>query len=215
AKLVKDDKVRVEAELLETLKSLLEQDRPLREADLTPEQEKSVRGYHFLSAKPVLLLLNVGENDIPRMDALEAEYADLAAGKDVALVSICGKVQMELAQLDDADRNVFIAEMGLKGVALDRMIQLSYEFLGLNSFLTSAEQETRAWTVRRGASAPEAAGVIHNDLQRGFIRAEVVAYDDLRRCGTMAQAKKEGLVRSEGKSYIVKDGDVIHFLFNV
>lgn len=215
AKLVKDDKVRAEAELLEILKGLLEEEKPLREAELTSEQLKLARGYHFLSAKPVLLLINVGEADIPNIEKIEAEYADLVAGKEVALVAICGKMQMELAQLDEADQAEFIAEMGLKGSAMDRMIQLAYELLGLISFLTSGEKETRAWTVARGATAPEAAAVIHKDFQRGFIRAEIVAYDDLKRCGSMVQAKKEGLVRAEGKKYVVQDGDVVYFLFNV
>jgi GTP-binding protein YchF len=215
AKLVKDDAIRAEAAILHKVKDLLEDDQPLRGADFTPEERKLIRGYQFLSAKPMLLLLNVGEDDIPQMDALEAEHAALAVGDEMALVAICGKIQMELAQLDEEDRDTFIADLGLKGLALDRMIKLSYDLLGLISFLTTSDKESRAWTTRRGASAPEAAGVIHDDFQRGFIRAEVVSFDDLKRCGSEAQAKKEGLVRSEGKSYIVKDGDVIFFLFNV
>ena len=163
----------------------------------------------------MIILTIVGEADIPNIEKIEAEYADLVAGKEVALVAICGKMQMELAQLDEADQAEFLAEMGLKGSAMDRMIQLAYELLGLISFLTSGEKETRAWTVARGATAPEAAAVIHKDFQRGFIRAEIVAYDDLKRCGSMAQAKKEGLVRAEGKKYVVQDGDVVYFLFNV
>lgn len=215
AKLVKDDKVRAEYELLKKLKDILEAERPLRSEELTEAEAKQARGFQFLSDKPMLIIINVGENDIPRMAEIAAEYTDLGAPASVDLVVLCGKIQAELAQLPEEDRRAFFDDLGIEDSALDRVIKRSYKLLGLISFLTSAEKETRAWTIREGMTAAEAAGVIHHDFQRGFIRAEVTAYDDIRRCGSMAEAKKQGLVRLEGKNYIVKDGDEILFRFNV
>jgi len=183
--------------------------------ELTPSDRKLIRGFRFLSAKPILFIINVGEDDIPQMDEITEQYCDLAGHENADIVVICGKIQMELLQLPEEDRQVFMDELGLKGAAFDRMITKSYELLGMISFLTTGEDETRAWTIRRGSTAQQAAGAIHADFERGFIRAQVVAYDDLRRCGSEAEARKKGLVRMEGRCYIVQDGDEILFRFNV
>lgn len=215
AKMVKDDKVRHEYEVLKKVKNMLEENVPLRSVAITPEEEKTVRGFRFLCEKPMLIAINIDEGDIDKIDAITQEFADFKTKANVDLVVVCGKIEMELSQLSDDDRKSFMADLGLTEPALDLMIKKSYDLLGLISFLTSAEKETRAWTVRKNSTAPVAAGVIHADFERGFIRAEVTAYDDFHRCGSLAEAKKHGLVRLEGKSYIVKDGDVILFRFNV
>jgi len=215
AKLVKDDKVRHEYEVLKKVKEALETNQALRATDLTADELKAIRGFQFLSLKPLLVVINIGEEDLPRLAELNAEYAALSQRPNTDFAVVCGKIEMELAQLSDDDRQSFMADLGVKESALDLLIKKSYDLLGLISFLTAGEKESRAWTVRKGSTAPTAAGVIHADLERGFIRAEVVHYDDLKRHGSQAEAKKHGLVRLEGKNYIVQDGDVILFRFNV
>lgn len=215
AKLVKDDKVRHEYEVLKKVKEALESNQALRATDLTAEELKAIRGFQFLSLKPLLVVINIGEEDLPRLPALNAEFAALSQRPNTDSAVVCGKIEMELAQLSDDDRKSFMADLGVRESALDLLIKKSYDLLGLISFLTAGEKESRAWTVRKGSTAPTAAGVIHADLERGFIRAEVVHYDDLKRHGSQAEAKKHGLVRLEGKNYIVQDGDVILFRFNV
>jgi GTP-binding protein YchF len=206
----KDRELRIaERDLLLRLQGALEAERPIRDVDLSDEEERLLRGYQFLSAKPLLLVLNIGEDQITN----PPNFAYPHRRSDV--VALCGKVEAELAQLDDEDARAFMEDLGISVAARDRVITASYQLLGLISFLTAGPDEVRAWTIRRGTPAVEAAGVIHTDIQRGFIRAEVVAYDDLVRAGGMNEAKRAGLVRLEGKQYVVKDGDVCHFLFNV
>jgi GTP-binding protein YchF len=206
----KDRELRIaERDLLMRLQGALEAERPIRDVDLSDEEERLLRGYQFLSAKPLLLVLNIGEDQITNPPS----FAYPHRRSDV--VALCGKVEAELAQLDDEDARAFMEDLGISVAARDRVITASYQLLGLISFLTAGPDEVRAWTIRRGTPAVEAAGVIHTDIQRGFIRAEVVAYDDLVRAGGMNEAKRAGLVRLEGKQYVVKDGDVCHFLFNV
>jgi hypothetical protein len=215
AKMVKDEKVKHEYEALKKVKALLDQNTPLRSVKLTPEEEKQIRGFCFLSEKPMLIIINVDEGDIGKIEAITKDFENLKTQPNVDLVVVCGKIEMELAQLADDDRGSFMADLGISEPALDLMIKKSYDLLGLVSFLTSAEKETRAWTLKKNSTAPTAAGVIHADLERGFIRAEVTAFKDFLRCGSLPEAKKQGLVRLEGKSYIVQDGDVILFRFNV
>lgn len=167
-----------------------------------------IRGFQFLTAKPMLLALNVGEDAISNPPSVSYPF------RNSAVVALCGKIEAELSQLDDADTGSFMADLGISAPARDVVIQRSYELLGLVSFLTAGEDEVRAWPIRRNTPAVEAAGTIHSDIQRGFIRAETVAYDDLIRAGGMADAKKAGTVRLEGKTYIVQDGDICHFRFN-
>ncbi|HEX5692591.1 MAG TPA: DUF933 domain-containing protein, partial [Roseiflexaceae bacterium] len=206
----KDRELRIaERDLLVRLQSELEAERPIRDVELTDEEERLLRGYQFLTAKPLLLVLNIGEDAIKNPPSFDYPHQH----SDV--VAICGKVEAELAQLDDEDAQIFMEDLGISDAARDRVIAESYKLLGLISFLTAGPDEVRAWTILRQTPAVEAAGAIHSDIQRGFIRAEIVAYDDLIKAGGMTEAKKAGTVRLEGKTYVVKDGDVCHFLFNV
>lgn len=201
----KGKKVGAEKELLDSCARFLNEEKPLRLApSLTSAPE--LRGFTFLSAKPLLVVINNADDD----DALPAGAFDHAE-----VMVVRGKLEMEMAQLSEAEAEVFRADFGIGESALDRVIQRSYSLLHLITFLTVGEDEVKAWTIPRGTIAQEAAGVIHSDIQRGFIRAEVVAYDDLRRAGDYAAARKQGWVRLEGKTYEVKDGDVITFRFNV
>jgi ribosome-binding ATPase len=206
----KDRELRIaERDLLVTLLKELEDGKPIRDVELNDEQERLLRGYQFLTAKPLLLAINISEAQL----SSPPQFAYPHRSSDV--VALCGKVEAELAQLDDEDAGAFMEDLGISEAARDRAIGSSYGLLGLISFLTAGPDEVRAWTIRRNTPAVEAAGAIHSDIQRGFIRAEIVAYDDLIKAGGMVEAKKQGTVRMEGKTYIVKDGDVCHFLFNV
>lgn len=206
----KDKELRIaERDALLKLQTALENETPVRDVELGEEEERLLKGYQFLSAKPMLLIVNTGDDHIADPPAVEYNH------KRSGVVPISGKIEAELAQMEDADAVEFMADLGISEAARDRAIQQSYDLLGLMSFLTAGEDEVRAWTIRRNTPAVEAAGAIHSDIQRGFIRAEVVAYNDLMRAGGMVEAKKQGTVRMEGKTYIVQDGDICHFLFNI
>lgn len=206
----KDKELRIaERDLLARLQAALEAETPIRSVALGEEEARLIRGYQFLTAKPLLLVVNIGETQLAAPPAVDYPHAGSA------VVPLAGKIEAELAQLDDADAQTFMDDLGISKPARDLVIQKSYDLLGLISFLTAGPDEVRAWTIRRSTPAVEAAGTIHSDIQRGFIRAEIVAYDDLMRAGDMAAAKKQGTVRMEGKTYIVQDGDICHFLFNV
>jgi GTP-binding protein YchF len=193
--------------LFERFKEVLGREQPLREVEISAEDEKSLSGFGFLTRKPLLTLLNLGEGqDLPPVDDPRPH---------TALVPLQGKLEMELAQLPPEDAEVFMEEYGIHELGLSRVIRSSYELLGLQSFFTVGPDEVRAWTVRRGASAFEAAGEIHSDLQKGFIRAEVVAYDELIALGGLNEAKAKGRLRLEGKEYIVHDGEIVHIRFNI
>jgi len=206
----KDRELRIaERDLLLRLQTALEAETPIRAVAMSDEEERLIRGYQFLTAKPLLLVPNLGEGQLGAAPPITYTYAQSA------VVPLCGKIEAELAQLDDADARSFMDDLGISSPARDLVIQRSYDLLGLISFLTAGPDEVRAWTIRRNTPAVEAAGAIHSDIQRGFIRAEIVAYNDLIKAGSMNEAKKLGTVRMEGKSYIVQDGDICHFLFNV
>ncbi len=208
----KERELRVlERDVLRRLQEGLEQDIPIRDQELSPDEEKLLRGFQFLSAKPLLILINIGEEQLGQ----EIAGSILYDHQKTAVVQLAGKVEAEIAQLDEADAQLFLADLNIREPARDRVIRASYDLLDLITFLTTGPNEVRAWPIRRGTPAVEAAGVVHSDMQRGFIRAEVVAFNDLVAAGSMVEAKKRGLVRMEGKSYIVQDGDVCHFLFNV
>lgn len=193
--------------LFERFKVQLETDRPLREMDLSSEEIKSLAGFGFLTLKPMLVVLNLSENQqIPSLTYSHARST---------LVALQGKLEMDIAQLPPDDAELFMSEYGIEELGLNRVISLSYDLLGLQSFFTVGEDEVRAWTVHRGASALEAAGAIHSDLAKGFIRAETVAYDDLVSLGGMVESRSKGKLRLEGKEYIVKDGDIVHIRFNL
>lgn len=200
------------------LKAALEADTPLREIvpELDPDDTKVLRGYGFLTAKPLLILLNVGENQLGEAtEAMVAGAREQFQRPGVAIDALAGQIEMEIARLDEDDAAVFMEDLGITESGRDRVIRLSFDLLGLIPFFTVGPDECRAWTIRRGESAVEAAGTIHTDIQRGFIRAEVVGYEDLVTAGGNAEAKKAGTFRREGKSYVVQDGDTINFLFNV
>jgi len=199
--------------LLQKIKVELEEDVPIRLQGLTKEEFKMLANYQFLTAKPMLVVLNIGEEQIPKASQLEAEASSLYP--QFAVVALCGKLEMELGQLSDAEAREFRETMGLSKPALDRVIDLSYGLLGLISFFTTVSSELKAWTIPGGTPAPTAAGKIHSDMERGFIRAEVISYKDLEDCGNIAEARKRGLLRTEGKDCIIQDGDVVTFLFNV
>jgi hypothetical protein len=200
-----------ELQVLKVCKATLEKQTPLREASLAPEDERVIRGFTFLSLKPMLYVLNLGEKDAARANAAEqfALEAGLKQRPHTAVTAICGKVEAELAELNDSEAAEFLASYGLKESAISRLIHASYQLLGLISFFTVGDEECRAWTIRAGTSALEAAGEIHTDMQRGFIRAEVVKFDDLMAAGSFAEARTRAQLRLEGKDYIVHDGEVV------
>jgi hypothetical protein len=197
-------------ELLLRLKEALEQERPIRDLDLAPEEEASLRGYQFITAKPELIVLNVGDHGSDRPeDHLEVKH------RHTEMICLRGGLEMEIAQLEPEEAELFLAGYSIPEPGLHRMIRLSYRLLGLHSFFTVGEDEVRSWTIRVGATALEAAGAIHSDLARGFIRAEVVSYDDLIAAGSLDAARKQGTVRLQGRDYIVQDGDILNIRFNV
>lgn len=202
-----------ETELMNRLKDALESETPLRNLDLAHEELTMMAGFRFLSLKPLLLLLNVGEDqaagDVPN------EIVELARSKNLSVIAMSGKVEMEIAELALGEQREFLADLGIREPARDRFIRAAYELLDLISFLTSGEDECRAWSIKRGTHAQKAAGVIHSDIERGFIRAEVIRFDDLISCGSEARCREQGKLKLEGKEYVVEDGDVIHFRFNV
>jgi GTP-binding protein YchF len=204
-----------EQELLTKIRTELEKETPVRELKLTSDELKTIANYQFLTAKPLLIAVNIGEEQIPQAASLEAQLSSRYSRARSGVITLCGKLEMELAQLDDEAARSFRADFGLAESGLDRVIKLSYELLGLISFFTIVSGEVKAWSIQKGTTAIKAAGKIHSDMERGFIRAEVTSFSDLVKCGSLAETQKRGLLRLEGKSYIVQDGDVITFLFNV
>ncbi len=205
-----------EQDLLIKIKSELEKDIPIREQNLTEEEKKAIVGYQFLSAKPLLTIVNTGEDQLTDTKKIEDEMNAKFGTANHHVIALCGHLEMELAQLEDEESAAsFRSDFGLSEPGLDRVIKQSYALLGLISFLTAGADESRAWPITEGTIAQKAAGKIHSDIERGFIRAEIISYEDLINCGSLAEGKKRGLLRLEGKTYIVKDGDVINFLFNV
>ncbi len=196
-----------ETVLFERFKAALSSEIPLREIDLTAEEEKTLSGFGFLTRKPMLVLLNLHEGQ----DMPPVEYPH----PHCDLVALQGKLEMEIVQLDPGDAEVFMSEYGISELGLERVIRVSYDLLGLISFFTVGADEVRAWTIHRGSSAYDAAGEIHTDLQKGFIRAEVIPYDELVSLGGLTEAKAKGRLRLEGKEYVVHDGEIVHIRFNV
>src|SRR3954447_13509 len=200
--------------ILARLKPALEEGRPIRDEPLDADEEKALRGFRFLTQKPVLVLLNVGEGELAEAPALAERIRAAYQHRHALVDALSAKIEMELGELDPEEAAVFMDELGLHESALDRVIELSYRLVGLISFLTAGPDEVRAWPIPDGSNAVDAAGAIHSDLARGFIRAETIAYEDLLSLGSMAEAKKHGKVRSEGKTYRVRDGDVLEILFS-
>ena len=204
----------VQKGLLEKIIPHLESGSPVRSLDMSDDERKRVRLFHLLTIKPTMYIANVDEDGFEDNAYLDI-VREIAAQEGAAVVPICNKLESEIAELDDDERAEFLADLGLEEPGLDRVIRAGYELLGLQTYFTAGVKEVRAWTVKMGATAPQAAGVIHTDFERGFIRAEVISYDDFIKYNGEQGAKEAGRLRVEGKAYIVRDGDVMHFLFNV
>ncbi|WP_322906462.1 redox-regulated ATPase YchF [Paenibacillus campi] len=206
-----------EIEILERVKEALYNDMPARSLELTEDESLIIRDLHLLTMKPVLYAANVSEDGVTDADnnPYVIQVKQFAATENAEVVPISAKVEADISELEDEDRAMFLEELGLEESGLNRLIKAAYRLLGLYTYFTAGVQEVRAWTIRKGTKAPGAAGVIHSDFERGFIRAEVVGYDDLVNAGSMNGAKERGQLRLEGKEYVVQDGDVMHFRFNV
>lgn len=203
-----------EKEILARFKDELTNEHPLRQLELTEEEDKVVRGYTFLSQKPLLLVANIGEDEIGKEESTK-KVDEFAKAKGAPLLGFCAKTEMEIAQLDESERGEFLQAMGITDPGRARLVRATYELLDVIPFFTVGEDEVKAWTITRGTNAQEAARKIHSDIARGFIRAEVAPYDALKQCGNWNAAKDKGLVRLEGKEYIVQNGDCINFRFAV
>ncbi|HEY3347162.1 MAG TPA: redox-regulated ATPase YchF [Nitrospirota bacterium] len=210
-----DKAAKAEADLLERLKGMLEKGEPVRTGGFSEDEAALIRSYFLLTSKPVLYAANVAEDDLAGNSPLVAEVREMAAAEGAKVVVICGKVESDIMALPQEERPEFLEAVGLTESGLDRLARAGYELLKLVTFFTTGEDEVKAWTIQAGTKAPQAAGVIHSDFERGFIRAEVVAYDDLVKLGSWNAAKEKGVLRQEGKEYVVKDGDCMLFRFNV
>ena len=212
-----DKSLQKELDLLNKVNDFLASGKSARAMDLEDDEAEFVRSLDLLSYKPVIYAANVSEDDAAAEDnEYVQKVRDFAATEGSDVVVVCAKIEAEMSELEDDEKAMFLEEMGISESGLDKLVKASYRLLDLISFLTAGEPEVRAWTIKRGTKAPGAAGKIHTDFEKGFIRAETIAYDKLIECGgNLATAKEKGLIRSEGKEYVVKDGDVIHFLFNV
>ncbi len=203
-----------EIRLLEVCQQTLEDGKPLRVLDLSANEEKLIRGYGFLTQKPLLLVCNIGETQLETADAILKRFRKYEAEPQTAVIVLAAQLEMELSQLDNADAAVFMEELGLQASALDRFIQVSYNLLGLLTFFTINPTESRAWTLRAGQTAVEAAGRVHTDFAKAFIRSETISWADLIGCGSYREARNRGLLRAEGKTYQVQEGDVLLILAN-
>ncbi len=210
-----DKKAKEEFALYERVKGLLEQGKKVRDCAENDDESVWLRDLHLLTAKPVLYVANVAEDDLEGKHPFVAQVREIAAAEGAGMVVICGKIEAEISELDSDEKHAFLQEMGLPESGLDRLIRAGYDLLGLITYFTAGVKEVRAWTITRGTKAPQAAGVIHSDFEKGFIRAEVIGFDDYIACSGESGAKEKGLMRLEGKEYLVKDGDVMHFRFNV
>ena len=212
-----DKKAQAEIDVLEKIKNTLESGKCARTLSLSDEEKELIKDTFLLTMKPSLYIANVSEEQLQNINNDEnvKKVIEYAKNENAEVIPLCIKIEEELASLENEDKQEMLEALGLNESGLDKVIKASYDLLGLMSFLTAGEPEVRAWTIKKGTKAPQAAGKIHSDIERGFIRAEVVSYDDLIREGSMNAAKEKGLVRSEGKDYIMKDGDIVLFRFNV
>ena len=212
-----DKKYQAEIDLLEKIKKTLEDGKSARTIEFNEDEQAIVKDMFLLTTKPILYIANVSEEQLENAenDELVLKVKEYATNENAEVIPLCVKIEEELSSLEDEDKKEMLDALGLNESGLDKVIKKSYDLLGLMSFLTAGEPEVRAWTIKKGTKAPEAAGKIHSDIQRGFIKAEIVSYDDLMKEGSMVAAREKGLVRSEGKEYIMQDGDIVLFKFNV
>ncbi len=212
-----DKKVQIEIDLLEHIKQTLEAGKSARTMEFSEEEKELLKDTYLLTLKPILYIANVSEEQLENAenDANVQKVKEYAKGEKASVIPLCVKIEEELAGLEEDDKQEMLEALGLEESGLDKVIKASYDLLGLMSFLTAGEPEVRAWTIKKGTKAPVAAGKIHTDIERGFIRAEIVSYEDLIREGSMNAVKEKGLLRSEGKEYIMQDGDIVLFRFNV
>ena len=211
----KNDQDVRELAVLEKCKQNLEDEIPLRSLEFEPAEEWLIRGYQFLTLKPLIVVVNIDEDDIAKEDEVLAPFAEISSRPRTSVLAISAKIEMEIQQLSEEEAELFRSELGITQSAMGRLIRASYELLGLLSFFTVGSDEVRAWTIHRNTHAPQAGGAVHTDMEKGFIRAEVVHYDDFITRGSLAQCRSDGVLRLEGKDYIVKDGDIINFRFAV
>ena len=212
-----DKKYQFEVDLINKIKQTLEQGKLAQSIDYTEEEKELVKEMFLLTSKPIMYITNVSEEELanPESNEYVRKVKEYAGNQNAEVIPVCVKVEEELSGLEEADKQEMLEALGMKESGLDQLIKKSYDLLGLMSFLTAGEPEVRAWTIKKGTKAPQAAGKIHSDIERGFIKAEVVSYDDLIKEGSMVAAREKGLIRSEGKEYIMQDGDIVLFKFNV
>ena len=216
ARTTKDKNDLLELETLETCKKALEENKPIRQLNLTDEQKKIIKTYSFLTAKPIIYLANIKESEIGNPDnEYVLKVKEYAKQEDARVVSLCAKVEEELSEMDDNDKQEMLEALGVDESGLNKLITATYDILGLATYFTVGKDEVRAWTFRKGMNAKECAGIIHTDFEKGFIRAEVISYEDLIEYGSELKVKEAGKARLEGKDYLMQDGDICHFRFNV
>lgn len=213
----KDKDALIEFEVLQKLKEAFEAEKPARTVEFTEDELKVAKGLHLLTIKPVLYVANVSEDDVadPAGNEYVQKVREYAANEGAEVIVVCAKIEEEIAELEAEEKEMFLSELGIEESGLDQLIRAAYSLLGLATYFTAGVQEVRAWTFRKGMKAPQCAGIIHSDFERGFIRAETVSFEDLLAAGNMTAAREAGKVRLEGKDYVVQDGDVMHFRFNV
>ena len=216
AMMTKDKETKLEVELLEKIKDSLEKNIPLRRLEYTEEELKLIKNFHFLTIKPIIYMANISEEDLVNDGNIYVDKVrEYAKSENAEVITVSARIESELAELSDEDKIEFLNDLGIKESGLDKLIKATYDLLGLATYFTAGEDECRAWTFKKGMKAPECAGIIHSDFERGFIKAEVMSYDDLEKYGTELKVKEAGRLRLEGKEYIMQDGDICHFRFNV
>ena len=211
----KDKEALKEVEVLRKVKAALENNIPARRLDFDEEEEKVLKNFSLLTKKPIIYMANVSENDIVLGNNYVKEVEEYAAKENAKVVMLSAKVESELSELDDEDKELFLTDLGLSESGLDKLINATYDLLGLSTFFTAGKDECRAWTFKKGMKAPQCAGIIHTDFEKGFIRAEVTSFEDYKKYGGEKEAKENGKMRLEGKEYLMQDGDIVYFRFNV
>ena len=215
AQTTKDKDALAELSVLKMIEEALASDIPIRRLKFSSEEEKMIRSFNLLTSKPIIYLANINESDIGKSNEYVDKVREYAVKDNAEVIEMCAKVESEISELEDEEKNEFLHELGIKESGLDRLVKSTYSLLGLRTFFTVGSDEVRAWTFRQGMKAPECAGIIHTDFQKGFIKAEVMSYNDLIECGNELKVKESGKMRLEGKEYEMQDGDICHFRFNV